>query len=362
MEGCLAIEQLTTRCTSELIALTPRESNSDAAMLHARLQVALPPLFPAGLIEQTRTSDVAKLWRPAGWALDFEQLGYGEFRGCTYSAFTANLGLTIAACTPGIIVRGTVPADCALLAIPLSASGATHRGVDLAAEAMVVLLAGEELDLRVLESVELVIVVCAGTLLESHAEALLGCSIASARRDSQLTVDSGVQRRHRLRGFVAGVAQALRHDPAQLSRPFAAAMFDSAAVCAMLEESAGVPTRHPGPTRRRALALAAESHMRKNLRASLNIAGLCKAVGAPERTLHLAFKEHFGLSPKAHLKMLRLNAVRRELRSSGGCASITETAMNWGFWHLGWFAHDYREMFGERPTQTVQAATVAAFG
>ncbi|MCK5375915.1 MAG: helix-turn-helix domain-containing protein, partial [Acidobacteria bacterium] len=33
---------------------------------------------------------------------------------------------------------------------------------------------------------------------------------------------------------------------------------------------------------------------------------------------------------------------------------VTDVANNWGFWHMGQFAADYRKMFGELPSQTLQ--------
>jgi len=347
---------------SDVSAFIPLRSAVFGRSLCNRWEPARPSLFPAGLIEHTRINDAEAFASPAGWVLDAQQLGHGKFCGVRCSAFTANVGVISAACIPGIMLRGAVPSDCALVAMPLSASHACHRGVELAGDAMLVLLSGEELDFRAVEPVEMLVVVCAEALLESHGTALLGGPIASARRDHQLSFESAPSKRHTLRALVSGIRHALKHDPSQLKRPFAAAQFDATIVSTLLEGVASDPIPQPNPSRRRLLAQATESYMRESLNAAITISDLCKKLETPERTLHLAFKEHFGTSPKAYLKMLRLNAVRRELRQSRGNASITDTAMKWGFWHLGWFAHHYKEMFGELPTQTVQATAVAAFG
>ena len=59
---------------------------------------------------------------------------------------------------------------------------------------------------------------------------------------------------------------------------------------------------------------------------------------------------HLGTTPKAHLKALRLNAVRRDLRAAAPGQGVMDVAMRWGFFHAGWLSQDYRRMFGESPS------------
>jgi len=55
------------------------------------------------------------------------------------------------------------------------------------------------------------------------------------------------------------------------------------------------------------------------------------------------------------LRALRLNGVRRELRAGRPLAgSVQDTAARWGFWHLGHFVTEYKQMFGELPSETLR--------
>ncbi|MEM1411109.1 MAG: helix-turn-helix domain-containing protein [Pseudomonadota bacterium] len=83
-----------------------------------------------------------------------------------------------------------------------------------------------------------------------------------------------------------------------------------------------------------------------------NVESLCHIAGASWATLLRAFKESFGLSPKAYMKVRRLTAVREALLASDGKVRITDIANRWGFWHMGSFAADYRRQFGELPSAT----------
>jgi AraC family ethanolamine operon transcriptional activator len=108
----------------------------------------------------------------------------------------------------------------------------------------------------------------------------------------------------------------------------------------------------------RALALRAEAWLRQNLAEPPKIADLCGALGASERTLYEAFREHLGTTPKSYLKTLRLQAARRDLLHGAG-RRVTDVALEWGFLHFGWFSRDYRRLFGETPRQTLQRRRVA---
>jgi transcriptional regulator GlxA family with amidase domain len=65
------------------------------------------------------------------------------------------------------------------------------------------------------------------------------------------------------------------------------------------------------------------------------------------RTLERAFKEHFGIGPKAYLIRRRLSGARDALVRDDGPTAIVDVANEWGFWHMGQFAKDYRALFGE---------------
>lgn len=84
------------------------------------------------------------------------------------------------------------------------------------------------------------------------------------------------------------------------------------------------------------------------------LSGLAGRLALPERTIQYYFREHLGLTPVAYLRILRLNQVRRALRTpSHPGLTVTEAAMHWGFLHLGKFAREYRALFGEPPSATL---------
>ena len=114
--------------------------------------------------------------------------------------------------------------------------------------------------------------------------------------------------------------------------------------------------RRPARLRGQRLARAAEAWLRENLTEALTIRDLCAALHTSERTLHAAFREHVGTTPKAFVKALRLRAARQDLLQAGPNTRVTDVALRWCFLHFGWFAHDYHALFGETPSRTLRRA------
>jgi len=83
-------------------------------------------------------------------------------------------------------------------------------------------------------------------------------------------------------------------------------------------------------------------------------AALENLCGASGRTLRFAFEDELGLSPKRFLEVHQPNLVFRELRRSDRRSTkIADVASDWGFWHMGKLARDYRRLFGELPSEAL---------
>ena len=115
-----------------------------------------------------------------------------------------------------------------------------------------------------------------------------------------------------------------------------------------------IVSRHRPSSRRRDLAVRrCLERLEHPDWATLSPAELCEISGAGERTLQYAFRERFGMTPAAFLKARRLFAARQRLaKSAPGDETVGDVAASLGFWHLGHFAADYRQAFGETPSET----------
>jgi AraC family ethanolamine operon transcriptional activator len=88
---------------------------------------------------------------------------------------------------------------------------------------------------------------------------------------------------------------------------------------------------------------------------TIYLAELCKEVGASERTLRACCHKHLGMGPKRYLRVLRMNMFRKALQeSTTATATVTEIATSYGFWQFGRLALEYKVLFGEPPSATLQ--------
>jgi len=102
---------------------------------------------------------------------------------------------------------------------------------------------------------------------------------------------------------------------------------------------------------RRALTLLTEGSERPL------VAELCRAAGVSERTLRNAFHNVYGLSPKQYLLRHGLEEAHHALQLARGArGAVTLVATECGFFELGRFAGAYRQLFGERPSDTLRRA------
>jgi len=158
-----------------------------------------------------------------------------------------------------------------------------------------------------------------------------------------------------LRALARELCDSTRRDPGRFTSPrFREGLefelpYRLVSVFASAEPEPGTYT-----SRQRAIKKA-RALMEDRLGEPLTVRELCEHAGVSWRTLDYAFRNHFDMTPQAYLKALRLDMVRRLLRTNS-CASVTRAARQCGFRHMSKFAADYRSHFGELPSETLRSS------
>ncbi|MFK7850857.1 MAG: helix-turn-helix domain-containing protein [Akkermansiaceae bacterium] len=94
----------------------------------------------------------------------------------------------------------------------------------------------------------------------------------------------------------------------------------------------------------------------------ISISNLCLKLRVSQRALNYAFVSQVGESPNRYLKLRRMNQVRRKLREACPAEdTVTTIASELGFFEAGRFAGEYKQIFGECPSETLQASLNPVF-
>jgi AraC-like DNA-binding protein len=191
--------------------------------------------------------------------------------------------------------------------------------------------------------------------MASLGETLVGLDLTPPRDARMVTPPpAAMARLQRLHAAAAHLAETA---PEIIANPDAARGLEQALVAALLDCLAS------GQQRENAVAGGQHAIVMRRFRRvieenpddPLYIPEIARAIRVPERTLRLCCQEHLGISPKRYLMLRRMHLARRALRMSAPEATtVTGVATRYGFWQLGRFAVEYRRLFAEAPSATLQ--------
>lgn len=100
--------------------------------------------------------------------------------------------------------------------------------------------------------------------------------------------------------------------------------------------------------------LRAEEYLMSNLSNPISIADVANVAGISARSLSREFRRHRGSTIKEFIRDRRLEAANRLLLAAEpGETTVSLVAFDLGFKQLGRFSRDYKNTFGELPSETL---------
>lgn len=194
----------------------------------------------------------------------------------------------------------------------------------------------------------LMVRVAAAVLRERLGVAGEGGLVVPAHTGATLDLTRGVGRSWR--GLVDLVIADLDRPAGLLASPVVAASLRVALVDGLV---AGLAVPGAADTPQETVVRRAARLIEEHCAEPLGTPDVAEAVHLSVRALQAGFQAHLGTTPMAFLRRARLERVRDSL-SDGSAASVTDAALRWGVTHLGRLAGDYREAFGEAPSETLR--------
>ncbi|MBY4870311.1 helix-turn-helix domain-containing protein [Burkholderia sp. Bp9017] len=292
----------------------------------------------------------------AGWHQVYRQMTPGRFKGTVTQVLYDDFHFFRETTNRRVAQTGVAPDGRTSLAVPLSVPLAgTFQGQPVDGYALLALRAGEDFEFHTPEGMGLVGISAASDMIDELCEAEFGVAGArKLRHVTRLSDAQGVALGARLSALIDDA----QRNPACLDYAATRKMFRDAMLGMFLDaldQGIGVERRDITHATYSDIVSRCEKHLRERPEEPVTVLELCRALRCSRRTLQTSFQRVADVTPVGYLRTIRLNAVRRLLRTtSAQQLGVGEAAASWGFTHLGYFAREYRDLFGELPSQTLR--------
>lgn len=312
--------------------------------------------FRAGDIVTVDTDDFSEFCSFArGWNIDHQLVGRGNPCVKCFAIVTQSLQVGLTEHSLGYCSQGDVPKGTVTLWAPVDDSRPViHRGHNVETLDVIATKSGEGFELVNRLGSRHLTVAIREALLERYAAALWDEPKKIGRTPDRFSFASLMSRR-RFAETCQGILEEVRRSPNLLENPQWVSLLEQKLVEELVLEGAPEP-RYACPPYRHHAARQAYQYVQQRMEESVSISDLCAVTGASYGTLEKGFLEVYGMSPLVHLKTLRFIRARNELRQPSPETTVTSVALRWGFLELGRFSVQYRERFGESPSETLRKA------
>lgn len=286
------------------------------------------------------------------WDLDFQQLDRGGFRGNTLQMVGGAGSFSLSSWNRRLIQRGSPPANCRTFCVPVEPTAELRWQSDhFEAGAVGVIRKGGEL-MAVTPPGFAVYAFCPSNEVVEDAGRLYEIESPHNVLNRSATVRQHLLGAEHVRKLCDSFQRELR-TTTMSEETFRCRMTEITGELLVIFQVPGKSWRPPKIRHRDRVLGRALSVIHDQADDPVSIEDVCAEIGGSIRTLRHAFQESFGVSPKEYLQAYRLNNVWRKWREADRSnTKIHDVANDWGFWHMGQFAKDYRKMFGVLPSGT----------
>jgi AraC family ethanolamine operon transcriptional activator len=312
------------------------------------------PFDPKVQIQLTCHSPEEFQEKAIGWDIEHLQMVRGVYQSSLDLVHTLNMQLSKCTHHVGIRERGTVTPNTITIALPVLPSNSKRPyfcGEQLVPEECPALLPGDDYELFSSGVETYFSIVIDAQLCNTECLLLTGQPFSSLIYSQRVWINNEDQQ-----FLIQAISQQMEHQRKysnQLSIQQQYLLEKQLAEQLLFTIRPPFDRKTTIPNRRR-VAYEAERLICRHAQKHLTIEQLCRFIGCSARTLHLGFKERYGTTPAQYAKIIALNAVRNQLRLVPLTSNVTEVAMSWGFYHLGRFSQQYKQLFDELPSVTIQ--------
>ena len=292
-------------------------------------------------------SEAAKLWD-----LEEVQVGKGSYISTLKGIHTRNFQLSFTHRSLGALIKGQSPADCYTFGLILGGEAVTHNGTPLNSSELIVLTGSQEIDFTMADSGKDLTIVVNKDFFDKEFENLTGHPFIYNTDLSRIGLSYITG--HRLyTDFTSLIRHLMDHSERLKTDPVfhdnveemivedLCLYFSSNSTSSLLESEEQANT--------------VRNYIHKNYADDITLQQIYNGLQVNERTIRMAFKKLYGLSPKQYLHAYRLGRIHQALiHEEKDNTRVIDLAYDNGLFHLGRLSRDYKEIFGELPSDTLK--------
>lgn len=294
------------------------------------------------------------------WNQRYDQLSAGQFFGLFEEFRFGNIQLFRERVNQSLHQTGQAWRGSRTFAVPFSIETAgCFCGEVYDAHSMLTLSGDDQLDFRTPRHLEILACTTDLEALNSYALHVEHRDLEAELAGRQATVLADPKGIKALAELMATIMASLRATPELLSHVQMSKAIEQALFATLLDTLS--PTTNSSlpsasSKSRKMLVERSRAYMEAHIDEPITIADLSIELGVSRRTLQYSFQEVLDLNPVKYLRAIRLNGVRRALKSTTPNVrkTVADIAANWGFWHLSHFSTEYKALFGELPSETLK--------
>ncbi|WP_373033168.1 helix-turn-helix domain-containing protein [Sulfurovum sp.] len=287
------------------------------------------------------------------WSLEEYQLDSGRFKGTINAVHTLNIQIASTFRSSGVFVKGNIPKNTYLFASAESKGKITHNGLSINENELIVLNENDQLDFTSSSAVNDVTIAIDKDFFDDAFKNYFNKHFQydTINKRIQLKEDAGST----FRASVQDLVGDLMKQNTKLQSDSVFCTKTEQEILQIIFDNIDHSRQHKSKSESEINAEKIRKYIEKNYMSDIYINNLCNNKKISERTLRLAFKKLFGMSPKQYHKSYRLGKIHHTfLQNSNTIETVENIAYAHGFTHMGHFAKSYKSMFGYTPSHTLK--------
>ena len=308
-------------------------------------------IFPVGfVIDEDYLSFEEMKVHEKGWDIKSSEMEDGPFQSKIYAVHTPHIQLAYQVYSKAMFMSGLYPKKCILLYIANSETPPVVDHLPTLENELCIGFEGKEVDVLLNNACTYYTIAVEEELFLREYYKYFGVTLEETTTLEKLLID-----KDNLTAFFEGIHAWVNYLSSQELKATFENRYDGIELEILNFIFGSIVVEKKRSRRSKFDIQVARERLEKCLEQDINIRMLAKDLNISERQLHNAFKANYGVSPKKFLQQLRLNAIKHELLiANPKQTTISNIAFKYKFLHMSHFTNEYKKLFGQTPSTTLQ--------